>query len=69
MLGAMAMVYRAIRQETELRRRQEMFLAASSHELKSPLASLRLSALQDIAGEKTNTIVLPLPIEMLKRLV
>lgn len=44
MLGAMAVVYRAIRDESSLRRRQELFLAASSHELKSPLASLRLSA-------------------------
>ncbi|MCE9507621.1 MAG: slipin family protein [Alphaproteobacteria bacterium] len=28
-----------------------------------------LSALQDIAGEKTNTIVLPLPVEMLQKLL
>jgi signal transduction histidine kinase len=42
--GAMAVVYTALRAETELRQRQEQFLAASSHELKSPLASLRLSA-------------------------
>lgn len=61
MLGAMAMVYRAIRQETELRRRQEMFLAASSHELKSPLASLRLSAdtlaLRDPDGPRRSELV------------
>jgi signal transduction histidine kinase len=44
LLGAMAVVYRALREEAELRRRQESFLAAVSHELKSPLASLRLSA-------------------------
>lgn len=44
LLGAMAVVSRALHEETELRRRQENFLAAVSHELKSPLASLRLSA-------------------------
>ena len=43
LLAAMAMVHRAVREEAELRRRQENFLAAVSHELKSPLASLRLS--------------------------
>lgn len=44
LLAAMAVVYRAVREEAELRRRQDNFLAAVSHELKSPLASLRLSA-------------------------
>ncbi len=44
LLAAMAMVYSAIREQTALRRRQELFLAAASHELRSPLASLRLSA-------------------------
>ena len=44
LLAAMAMVYSAIREHTALRRRQELFLAAASHELRSPLASLRLSA-------------------------
>jgi signal transduction histidine kinase len=43
LLAAMAVVYTALRDESELRRRQEDFLAAASHELKSPLASLRLS--------------------------
>ncbi len=43
LLGAMAVVYRALREEAELRRRQEGFLAAVSHELKSPLTSLQLS--------------------------
>ncbi len=42
-LGAgMAVLWRVLRQEADLRRRQENFLAAASHELKSPLASLRL---------------------------
>ncbi len=44
LLGAMAVVYRALRDEAALRARQEHFLDAVSHELKSPLASLRLSA-------------------------
>lgn len=44
LLGAMAVVYTAIRAETTLRRQQSLFLAAASHELRSPLASLRLSA-------------------------
>lgn len=44
LVGAMAVVYRALHAETQLRRRQESFLAGVSHELKSPLASLRLSA-------------------------
>ena len=43
LLGAMTVVYRALREEAELRRRQEQFLAGMSHELKSPLASVRLS--------------------------
>jgi two-component system, OmpR family, sensor histidine kinase SenX3 len=34
----------AIRHDRELRRRQQNFLAAVSHEFKSPLASIRLSA-------------------------
>jgi signal transduction histidine kinase len=44
LLGAMAVVYRTLHAEAVLHRRQEEFLAAVSHELKSPLASLRLSA-------------------------
>ncbi|HEY4099754.1 MAG TPA: HAMP domain-containing sensor histidine kinase [Gemmatimonadales bacterium] len=44
LLAAMAVVYRALRNEARLRARQEHFLDAVSHELKSPLASLKLSA-------------------------
>jgi signal transduction histidine kinase len=44
LVGAMGVVYAALREENALRRQQEDFLASASHELKSPLASLRLSA-------------------------
>ena len=43
LIGAMGVVYAALREEDALRRQQEDFLASASHELKSPLASLRLS--------------------------
>ncbi len=39
----MAVVWRALHQESLLRRRHQNFMAAVSHELKSPLASLQLS--------------------------
>jgi len=38
----MAVLVRTLRRELELRRRQENFLAAVSHEFRSPLASMRL---------------------------
>ena len=44
LLGGMAMLTRAIRIDAKLRRRQQNFLASVSHEFKSPLASMRLSA-------------------------
>ncbi|ODT05315.1 MAG: hypothetical protein ABS52_01080 [Gemmatimonadetes bacterium SCN 70-22] len=44
LLASMTIVVHAVREDAALRRRQEEFLAAVSHELKSPLASLRLSA-------------------------
>ena len=40
----MAVLTRTIRHEAELRRRQQNFLAAVSHEFKSPLASIQLAA-------------------------
>ncbi len=43
LVAAMVVVLKALREEAALRRRQEQFLAAVSHEFKSPLASLRLS--------------------------
>ena len=42
--SGMVVLYRAIRQDAMLRHRQQNFLAAVSHEFKSPLASLKLSA-------------------------
>lgn len=44
LLGGMLVLTRAIRQDARLRRRQQNFLALVSHEFKSPLASMRLSA-------------------------
>ena len=40
----MSVLTRAIRHDAQLRRRQQNFIAAVSHEFKSPLASMRLSA-------------------------
>lgn len=42
--ASIVVLVRAIRHESELRRRQQNFLAAVSHELKSPLAGIQLSA-------------------------
>ena len=44
LLGGMAVLTGAIRHDAQLRRRQQDFLAAVSHEFKSPLASMRLAA-------------------------
>jgi signal transduction histidine kinase len=44
LVGSMLVVYRALQSQSELNRRQGEFLATVSHELKSPLSSLRLSA-------------------------
>jgi signal transduction histidine kinase len=44
LVGSMSVVLRALRSQSELNRRQGEFLATVSHELKSPLSSLRLSA-------------------------
>ena len=44
LFGGMAVMTRTIRHDAELRRRQQNFLAAVSHEFKSPLASMRLAA-------------------------
>lgn len=44
LLGGMGVLTRTIRHDAELRQRQQNFLAAVSHEFKSPLASMRLSA-------------------------
>jgi len=61
LLAAMVVVLRAVREEAELRQRQENFLAAVSHELKSPLASMRLSvetlAMRDPPAERRAQLV------------
>src|SRR5690606_15262248 len=44
LIGGMAVLTRALRHDAALRRRQQNFLAAVSHEFKSPLASVRLAA-------------------------
>lgn len=44
LLGGLTVLTRTIRHDQELRRRQQNFLAAVSHEFKSPLASIRLAA-------------------------
>jgi len=44
LLGGMGVLTRTLRHDADLRRRQQNFLAAVSHEFKSPLASMRLSA-------------------------
>lgn len=44
MVAAMAVLAQALHRDAQLRRRQQNFLAAVTHEFKSPLAALRLSA-------------------------
>lgn len=44
LVAAMAVLAQALHQDAQLRRRQQNFLAAVTHEFKSPLASIKLSA-------------------------
>jgi signal transduction histidine kinase len=44
LIGGMTVLTRSLRHDAELRRRQQNFLAAVSHEFKSPLASIQLAA-------------------------
>jgi signal transduction histidine kinase len=44
LFGGIAVLTRTIRHDAELRRRQQNFLAAVSHEFKSPLASIQLAS-------------------------
>ena len=44
LIGGMSVLTSAIRFDANLRRRQQNFIAAVSHEFKSPLASIRLAA-------------------------
>jgi two-component system sensor histidine kinase SenX3 len=61
LVAGMAILARAIRQDARLRRRQQNFLAAVSHEFKTPLASMRLStetlALRDPPGERRRELL------------
>ncbi|RMG47613.1 MAG: sensor histidine kinase [Acidobacteria bacterium] len=61
LFAGMSVLGRALREEFRLKRRQENFLAAVSHELKSPIASLRLSAetlaMRDPPAEQRRAIV------------
>lgn len=61
LLAAIAIVWRALGRDYELRRWQENFIAAVSHELKSPLASLQLAAetlaLRDLSPERHSRVV------------
>ncbi|MDA8016809.1 MAG: HAMP domain-containing histidine kinase [Thermoanaerobaculia bacterium] len=61
LLAAIGIVWRALRRDFELRRWQDNFLAAVSHELKSPLASLQLAAetlaLRDLPAERRSRVV------------
>lgn len=61
LLAAIGIVWRALARDFELRRWQENFLAAVSHELKSPLASLQLAAetlaLRDLRPERRRQVV------------
>jgi len=58
--AGMGVISQALRQRSELARRQHNFLAAVSHEFKSPLASIKLAAetiaLRRPAGEDLDTL-------------
>ena len=58
---SMAVLWRTLRQEAALRKRQQNFIAAVSHEFKSPLASLQLSAetlsMRELGPERRRILV------------
>ena len=71
LIAAMGVLFRVLRQEEGLRRRQENFLAAASHELKSPLSSLLLATETMVArplGEERRQQLLERNLQDLKRL-
>lgn len=61
LISGMGVLARAVRQDARLRRRQQNFLAAVSHELKSPLATSRIAAetleLRDPGPEERRRLV------------
>ncbi|HEX7598116.1 MAG TPA: HAMP domain-containing sensor histidine kinase, partial [Polyangia bacterium] len=58
LLAGTALIFRSVRREMELMRQQANFLSAVTHELKSPLASIRLFIetleLRDLPPDKRN---------------
>ena len=56
LIGGMLILTRAIRHDADLRRRQQNFLAAVSHEFKSPLASVQLAG-ETLVLRSTDTAV------------
>lgn len=58
---SMGILWRTLRQEAALRKRQQNFIAAVSHEFKSPLASLQLSAetlaMREMGPERRRVLV------------
>lgn len=61
LVAGMAVLAQALHQDAQLRRRQQNFLAAVTHEFKSPLASIKLSAetlaLRDPPAERRRALV------------
>lgn len=59
--ACMAVISRTLRAEAQLRRRQQNFIAAVTHELKSPIASLQLTAetisLRRPEGERLDSLI------------
>lgn len=68
LVAGIAVVWRAVHQDTELRLRQRNFLAAVSHELKSPLASMQLTAetlsLREPTAERRRQLVQRLLVDL-----
>lgn len=58
---SMMVLWRALKQQSDLRKRQQNFIAAVSHEFKSPLASLQLSAetlaMRELDSQRRRTLV------------
>jgi signal transduction histidine kinase len=68
LVASMSVLWRALREEALMRRRQQNFIAAVSHELKSPLASLQLGAetmmLRELPPERSREILVRMLAEL-----